>query len=168
VDAALWLAHEVLPRVRRRVPDAHLRLAGIHAPSAVRALASPSVEVLGMVDDADAFLRRHAVVAAPIRTGGGMRMKVLHAMALGTAVVTTPLGAEGLSFHDPPPLAIADNEDELVTAIARLLLHEQERRALGARAREFVQANHSPAATARRLEAVYASVIEARRGSRPL
>ncbi|MEY2434883.1 MAG: polysaccharide biosynthesis protein PslH, partial [Acidimicrobiaceae bacterium] len=67
VDAARWLARDVLPRVRRHVPTAHLRLAGIHAPSAVRALASSSVEIVGVVDDADAFLRRHAVVAAPVR-----------------------------------------------------------------------------------------------------
>ena len=162
VDAAVWLACDVLPRVRRRVPAAHLRLAGIHAPSVVRDLASSCVDVVGVVDDADAFLRRHAVVAAPIRTGGGMRMKVLHAMALGAAVVTTPRGAEGLQFVDAPPLAIAEGADDLASAIVRLLLDEHERRALGVRARAFVEMKHSPTAIARRLEAVYASVIEAR------
>jgi glycosyltransferase involved in cell wall biosynthesis len=123
--------------------------------------------MVGVVDDADAFLRRHAVVAAPIRTGGGMRMKVLHALALGTAVVTTQLGREGLTFDDTPPLVIADGTEALAAAVVRLLLDERERRELGARARTFVEMNHSPSATARRLEAMYASVIESRRTAQP-
>lgn len=162
VEAAVWLATDLLPRVRRRIPDAHLRLAGIHAPRAVQDLASSAVEVVGVVDDADAFLREHAVMAAPIRTGGGMRMKVLHAMALGCAVVTTPRGAEGLQFVDAPPLAIADDADALATAIVDLLQSEETRGQLGDRARAFVEAYHGPTAVARRLEAVYARVIEAR------
>jgi glycosyltransferase involved in cell wall biosynthesis len=94
-------------------------------------------------------------------------MKVLHAMALGAPVVTTPRGAEGFGFDNAPPLAIAENADDLADAIVRLLLDEHERRDLGARARAFVEMNHSPAATGRRLEAVYASVIETRRPALP-
>jgi glycosyltransferase involved in cell wall biosynthesis len=129
----------------------------------VRSLAGPGVTVVGVVEDADAFLRSHAVVAAPIRTGGGMRMKVLHAMALGAAVVTTPRGAEGLHLDDPLPLAIAEGTDDLAATIVRLLRDDGERRRLGERARSFVEAHHSPAAVARRLEAVYTSVIDSRR-----
>jgi glycosyltransferase involved in cell wall biosynthesis len=167
VDAARWLASDVLPRVRHSVPDAELRLAGIHAPSTVRSLEAPGVTVVGVVDDADAFLRRHAVVVAPIRTGGGMRMKVLHAMALGAAVVTTPRGAEGLRLDDPAPLAIAENADDIAEAVVRLLRDGDERQRLGERARSFVEEHHSPDAVARRLEAVYTSAIEMRRSVPP-
>jgi glycosyltransferase involved in cell wall biosynthesis len=72
-----------------------------------------------------------------------------------------------LEFDEAPPLAIGEGAAELANAIVRLLLDEGERRQLGARARTFVEVNHSPAAIARRLEAVYASAIEARRTALP-
>ncbi|HEV3227408.1 MAG TPA: glycosyltransferase family 4 protein [Acidimicrobiales bacterium] len=167
VDAALWLARDVLPLVRGRIATATLTLAGLHAPDEVLQLAGRSIEVVGMVEDADAFMRRHAVLAAPVRTGGGMRMKVLHAMSLACAVVTTTRGAEGLRFEGDPPLAIADDAASLADAIIRLLQDDVGRRDVGERARAFVEVNHSPAAVARRLEAVYAAAIETHRTVSP-
>ena len=163
VDAARWLACEVLPHVRAAVPGARLRIAGVQAPPSVLALAGPDVEVVGYVADADDFLRRAAVVAAPVRIGGGMRMKVLHAMALGKAVVTTSRGVEGL--HEPrgDVAALADDAPSLAGAIAALLRNPRERESLGARARALVEDHHSPAAYARRAEAVYADAIDRHR-----
>ena len=81
VDAALWLGREIMPHLRRLHPGPRLVLAGVHAPEAVRALAGPDIAFLGAVPDAEALMRASAVVLAPVRIGGGMRMKVLHAMA---------------------------------------------------------------------------------------
>ncbi|CAN5582019.1 glycosyltransferase family 4 protein [soil metagenome] len=159
VDAALWLAHEILPKVHQAVPDAHLRLAGPHAPPSVLALMAPHIEVVGFVRDADEFIASAAVVAAPIRTGGGMRVKVLQAMALGKAVVTTTRGAEGLDHVDPPAIIVEDTSDDIAFAIARLLLDRRERALMGDRARSLVIDRYSPAAFARRSESMYASVI---------
>lgn len=151
-DAALRLGRTLMPMLRTRHPGVRLALAGAHPPREVRALACDDIEVCGFVQDADAFLREAAVVLAPVREGGGMRMKVLHAMALGRAVVTTPLGAQGLGAD--APLVVADDDEALARETARLLGDESARRALGASARAHVERHYTPEAYAGRLEAL--------------
>ncbi len=157
VEAAIWLADEILPRVREQRPAARLTLVGVGAPPAVRALGGhPGVDFVGHVDELEPLLARAAVVMAPVRSGGGMRMKVLHAMACGRAVVTTPLGTDGLEDGGPPPVAVGRSAAELASLTAALLGDEARRRELAARARAFVERRHSPDAVARRLEQIYA------------
>jgi glycosyltransferase involved in cell wall biosynthesis len=162
VDAARTLVQEIMPLLRERIPNLSLVIAGIHPPATLLALADRDVRVMGFVPDLDPLIDRAAVVIAPIRTGGGMRMKVLHSMAKGKAVVTTPRGAEGLTALTPdPPVAIGETSQTLADAIVDLLHHDEARRALGRRARSFVVAHFGPDAYARRLEAIYAELMPA-------
>jgi glycosyltransferase involved in cell wall biosynthesis len=165
VDAALWLGNDILPRVARLHPRVQLLIVGPYAPPEVRGLEGPHVRFLGLVPDLNALLRRAAVVMAPVRTGGGMRMKVLQAMALAKPVVTTPRGAEGLGVEGaPPPLAIAEDAEALARAAALLLQDADARRELGIRARAYVESNHSPQAYVLRLERILADVLAAHQG----
>jgi glycosyltransferase involved in cell wall biosynthesis len=160
-DAARWLAREIMPALRARIPDARLRIVGSAPPREVLDLRGPGVEVIADAPSVDPHLAAAAVVIAPVHSGGGMRFKVLEALARGKAVVTTPLGAEGFVELDPdPPLAIADAAGELAAAVASLLAEEPRRRELGRRARAFAEAHASPAAWAARLEAVYEEARE--------
>jgi glycosyltransferase involved in cell wall biosynthesis len=162
-EAALWLAREILPAVRAREPGASLRIVGSTPPREILDLAGPGVEVVADAPEMEPHLRAAAVVVAPVRSGGGMRMKVLEAMARGKAVVTTPLGAEGFTSIDPrPPLAIAEDGEGIAAALAGLLGDEGGRRELGRRAREFTLRHHTPEAWAKRLEAVYAEAQQRR------
>jgi glycosyltransferase involved in cell wall biosynthesis len=155
-DAATWLAREIMPVVRARVPTARLRIVGTAPPPVVRALADEHTELVADAPDVLPHLAAAAVVAAPVRTGGGMRMKVLQAMAAGRAVVTTRRGTEGFSgFDDPPPLSVAEDAVDIAATIATLLEDEEGRRSLACRAREFCVAHYSPDAWAERLSAVY-------------
>lgn len=159
VDAAGWLAAEVMPRLRARRPDARLLLVGAQAPNEVSALQGPGVEVVGEVPVMGPYLERAAVVLAPVRTGGGMRMKVLHALAAGKAVVTTARGAEGFMLGGQPPLVIAEGADAIAAETARLLDEPERRRALGERARRYAADHYSAGAYGRRLEAVYDEAV---------
>ena len=136
VDAALWLGREIMPRLRPLSDGARLVMVGKSAPNEVRALAADDIEVLGEVPSISPHLEAAAVVLAPVRAGGGMRMKVLHALASGKAVVTTSRGAEGLMFAGPdPPLLVRDDALGIATATAELLRDAERRHALGVRAR---------------------------------
>jgi glycosyltransferase involved in cell wall biosynthesis len=162
VDGALWLGTEIMPRLRALGTGARLTVIGPWPPAAVEALACDDVRVMGRVADVRPFLAEAAVVLAPLRIGGGMRMKVLEAMALGKAVVTTSRGAEGLKRNDELPLEVANTSDEIATVTARLLADSQLRSDLGARARAFVVKRHSARAYARRLEQIFEEARELR------
>jgi glycosyltransferase involved in cell wall biosynthesis len=160
VDAALWLADEIFPGVLRSVPDARLTLVGNDPPRAVRLRAGPHVLVTGRVPDTEPYLRRAAVVAAPLREGGGMRVKVLQAMALGKPLVATPLAAEGLRIDaGPPALRIAGSAQAFAHALAELLASPMERSLLGAQARAYVEREHDWDRYVARIEAVYAALV---------
>lgn len=164
VEAARWLTKEIMPRLREKRAKAHLVVVGGAAPAEVYNLAGPDVTVLGEVAELRPHLETASVVVAPVRSGGGMRMKVLHALGAGKAVVTTSRGADGLSLAQrEPPLLVADEPAAIATAVASLLADPDRRHALGRRARSYVEEQHSPEAWARRLEAVYLEAIEARR-----
>ncbi len=159
VDAALWLGSTIMPALRACYPDVRLTLVGIYPPKAVQALACEDILVTGAVPEIEPYFGRAAVVIAPLRIGGGMRMKVLQAMALGKAIVTTPRGADGLMVGDqPPPLMIAEDANAIVAATASLLVSEHKRRLLGQQAHVYVAENFSAQAYARRIEASYAEL----------
>lgn len=159
VDAAVWLAREIMPLLRTRHPRARLLLVGADPPAAVRALARPDTVVTGAVPAVEPYLEQAAIIVAPVRFGGGMRVKVLHALAMGKSVVTTRLGAEGLAGPaDQLPLALAETAEQFADEASFLLSCLEARRELGQRARTFVARHHSWSAYAQRLEAIYAEL----------
>lgn len=160
-DAAIWLAREIMPAVLARHPGARLRIVGAGPPPEVRALAGDHVDVIADVPSMRPHIEAAAVVLAPVRTGGGMRMKVLQALAAGKATITTPRGVEGFDVFDPnPPLMVADGSEEIAGAVSALLAEPERRRELGRNARVFAERLHSPEAWAKRLESVYKEAIE--------
>jgi glycosyltransferase involved in cell wall biosynthesis len=166
-DAALWLAGEIMPAVRARAPEARLRIVGSAPPAEILALAGTGVEIFADAASVEPHLEAAAVVVAPVRTGGGMRMKVLEALAAGKAVVTTSRGTEGFDcFEEPPPLAVADDAATFAAAVATLLEDPARRGELRDRARDFAERYYSPATWAARLLRIYREAIsEAERSS---
>jgi glycosyltransferase involved in cell wall biosynthesis len=153
-DAAVWLVREIMPVVWASARDAKLRIVGSHPPSDVLQLNGPRVEVVADVPSVEAYLEQATVCIAPVRQGGGMRMKVLSAMAAGKPVVATHRGAEGFEAAGNAIL-ISDYAEGLAAQVVRVLEDDELRRELGRLARDYVQRQHSPEAWGRRLDAVY-------------
>ncbi len=124
VDAAEWLAREVTPALRRKLPDGKMLLVGANAGEAVRALAGDGVEVIGAVDDLRDVFDRVRVFACGVRVGAGVKGKVSTAMAYGLPVVSTTIGAEGMGLTDGVDVLIADDAEDFASACARL--HEDQ------------------------------------------
>jgi glycosyltransferase involved in cell wall biosynthesis len=143
VDAAVWLGRDIWPRVQARVPGARLLLVGKDPAPAVRALAGESIEVTRTVDDVDPYLARARVVVAPLRAGGGTRLKIMEALDVGRPVVATSLGCEGMEDLVGQGVVVADTATAQADAIAELLLDPAQAAALGRIGHDAVKARHS-------------------------
>lgn len=165
VDACEWLVREILPRVRRQVPEVRVVLAGRDPAPAVRALAGPGIEITGALE-AGELLRQEAaawVYVVPVRMGGGVRFKALEAMAAGVPLVATTLGAAGTGAVDGEHALIADDAGALARAIVRLLQRPDERARLAAAARALAMARHDWRHVAPRLLEAYETLYAAPR-----
>jgi polysaccharide biosynthesis protein PslH len=162
VDAAVRLARGIFPRVRQRYPEAMLYVVGAHPPAALRDAAGPNVVITGYVPDLNPHLDRAAVVVAPLRHGGGMRVKVLEALAAGKAVVASPLAATGISVSDGVQLVLAETDQQFSQQILRLLDAPRERAALAARARRWARAELDWKRPIEAYEALYHDLVTQR------
>jgi GT2 family glycosyltransferase len=121
VDAARWLAEDILPRVRAVRPEIGLSLVGSDAPPEVLALgAQPGITVHGFVPDLEPLLDQHRISVAPLRYGAGVKGKVNQALALGLPVVATRCAVEGMGMEDGRDALVADDAEGLAAAILRL------------------------------------------------
>jgi glycosyltransferase involved in cell wall biosynthesis len=139
IQAARYLAREVLPAVRRQVPAARLLLVGRHPVAELLALATadPGVQIAANVPDVVPFFRRAAALAVPLEAGGGTRLKILEAFAAGLPVVSTRVGCEGIDAYDRQHLLVCERRD-FAAALTRVLLEPEEARARARRALALV------------------------------
>jgi glycosyltransferase involved in cell wall biosynthesis len=138
-DAVRWILDQLWPRVTLRVSNATLSIAGSSSPAWMRRRAAKrGVNLLGAVENAETFLRANSVVIAPLFAGGGMRIKVLEAMALGKPIVATTIGAGGIEAVHGRDILIADDVDSFADAVVRLLGDRATAARLGAAARVTV------------------------------
>ncbi len=138
VDAALWLYRDILPLVLRVRPMVKLWLVGKDPPPEVRALASGTVTVTGEAPAVAPYLRRCAVFVAPLRQGGGTRMKIIEALAAGAPIVTTTLGARGLDAIAGEHLLVADTAEDFAARVGEALADAPLREAIGRAGRALV------------------------------
>src|SRR5215471_15196951 len=140
VDGATFLVREILPRIRKRDPDAHLLVVGSNPTELlVRTLAGPSVRFTRSVEDVRPYLRQARLVVVPLRIGGGTRLKILEAWALGKPVVSTTIGAEGLPIQDGTNIALADSAEAFAQRVIELLKDTPAAGQLGIAGRRVVE-----------------------------
>jgi glycosyltransferase involved in cell wall biosynthesis len=161
-DAMLFFLRDALPQLAARYPHLRLSIVGRKPPESILAQRSATVEVTGVVDDVRPWIERADVVIAPLRVGGGTRLKILEAMAMGKAVVSTTLGAEGLDVVPERDLLIADDAGGLVAQVGRLLDDLELGQRIGASARQLVASRYSWKAAVNTLSTFYGELLEAR------
>lgn len=160
VDAAHYLVEQVMPLIWRVKPAAKCFLVGRNADAEVRALGAPNVIVTGEVPSVRKYYDSASVIVVPAQEVAGIKVKLIEAMALGKAVVSTTAGVAGLNVEHDRHLMIADRPREFADAILRLLNDESKRRQLGGCAREFVAANLSPRETEHQAQQILNRLLE--------
>ena len=145
VDAILYFARDILPLIRRQIPHVTITVAGRLPPPRLLALAHADrhIRVTGRVEDIRPYIAKASVYVVPIRIGGGTRLKIFEAMAMGKATVSTTIGAEGLPVTDGKEILIADSPESFAHAVVSLLRQPELRRQLGLSARHLVEQKYS-------------------------
>ena len=140
-ESVYAMAERVLPAVLRQDPEAEFWVVGGNTEmlDTERLSRLPRVRLQGYVRDLRAVYRQCSVFAAPILSGNGMRVKLLEALSMGMAVVTTPLGAQGFRVRHGEELLIAGSPEAFAAATVELLQDSRRRAELGARARELIR-----------------------------
>jgi glycosyltransferase involved in cell wall biosynthesis len=143
--AARFLAHEIFPVVRREIPEATCHLVGKTGAQDYSELNRPElgVRMHGFVEDIRPFFEQCRLLVAPLSVGSGTRIKILEAMATGTPVVSTTIGAEGLDYTDGENILIANTPSALSAAVLRLLRDPGECFRMGAAGRRLVESKYS-------------------------
>lgn len=144
-DAMMWFLQEVYPYVQSQVPDVRLTITGDHANLPLPPVSN--VTLTGFVEDVQSLVASAWVSLAPLRIGGGTRLKILEAMALHTPVVATSKGAEGLEAQSGQHLLVADTPQAFAEAIIQLLKDPRLRQQLANNAYQLVSERYDWAAT---------------------
>jgi glycosyltransferase involved in cell wall biosynthesis len=152
-DAVRYFIHDVMPRVRQQIPDVQFTVTGSAGGVDVRDLAAqPGVTFAGYLPEVAPAIRASWAVVVPLRQGGGTRLKILEAMALGTPVIATRKGAEGLAVQHGENILLADEPDELAQAVVTLLNDPALRARLSLAGRALVERNYDWTIMAGRLD----------------
>jgi glycosyltransferase involved in cell wall biosynthesis len=122
-DAMLWFVQDIFPLILNQLPDTQLIITGDHAGKSLPS--EKNIKLTGYVDDIKSLIASCAVSIAPLLDGGGTRLKILEAMALGTPVVSTSKGAEGLDIANSEDILLADDPADFADWVIRLLRDEQ-------------------------------------------
>lgn len=156
IDAVLHFSDAILPLIQRDNPDVTLHIVGRYPRPQVRSVATrPGVMLTENVVDVRPMYEQADVCIVPLQAGGGTRLKILEAMALGRPVVSTTVGAEGLAVVDGEHVLLADTPELFARQVARLLNEPELRTRLVENARRLVETHYDWATLGKRLEGIY-------------
>jgi sugar transferase (PEP-CTERM/EpsH1 system associated) len=153
-DAMIYFVHDILPLIRKQIPEVTFSIVGRKPPQKIIDLGSQKgVTVTGTVDDVRDYISEAAVYVVPLRIGGGSRLKILEAMAMEKPVISTSIGAEGLQVTDKKNIAIFDKPGDFADGVVALLQDAAYQQTLGKAGRELVEQNYGWDQLGKRLHA---------------
>jgi glycosyltransferase involved in cell wall biosynthesis len=130
LEGILWFLKSIWPRVHEKYPDLKIYLAGRNMSDEIKHLNFPNVVVVGEVENAIQFMQSKAIMVVPLLSAGGIRVKIIEGLALGRAVISTTLGAEGLDCEDRKNIMLADRPEEWLKAVDELIAYTLEKMSL--------------------------------------
>jgi glycosyltransferase involved in cell wall biosynthesis len=159
-EAVKWFLDKVWPIVRDKSPDIQLNIAGKNSPNWLNELDNPKehLHVVGLVDSAERFLKEQEIIIVPLLSGSGMRIKIIEAMAAKKAIVSTTVGAEGISIVDE--CILKDEPQEFADAIISLIDNKGQKEVLEQKAYELACSVYSNKSKVHDLVEYYQGLIK--------
>jgi glycosyltransferase involved in cell wall biosynthesis len=159
IDGIQWFVKQIFPLIQRRSPGVKLRIIGNNPANEVVRLRSPDIDIIPNVLDIREYISKAEVVIVPLRIGGGMRLKILEALAMKKAVVSTSIGCEGINVELGREILVADDEETFAGHILRLFEDRDYREKLALQGYQKVLSKYSWEKIAKSLEDEYERVI---------
>jgi len=159
VEGALWFSDEILPLIKEVLPGIKLYIVGRNPTRKIKSLEDSNVVVTGYVEDTRIYLTRGEVVIVPLKTGSGMRIKILNAMAMRKPVVSTSIGCEGISVTDGNDILIANDPEEFAERVLTLLRNEDKRRKIARASLDLVEENYRWETVTEELASQYGEIV---------
>jgi glycosyltransferase involved in cell wall biosynthesis len=138
LDGAIYFCEQILPKIRAEVPDTNFMVTGGYDGVDIPQVVSTGATLTGFLEDIRPKLAGSAALVVPLRIGGGTRLKILEAMALGAPVVSTSLGAAGLGVTHEETALVADDPEEFAECVLRLMRDSELRAKISRNGREYV------------------------------
>ncbi len=142
-EGVKWFVQDVFHLIKNRIPEINLHLAGRNMPEWLTNLNVDGIIVDGEVDDAFDYMKKFDIMVVPLLSGSGIRVKIIEGMALGRAIVTTTIGAEGINVENNRNIIIADSPSDFADAVVYLYNDAEKRKQLSENARSFVEEEHT-------------------------
>lgn len=158
-EGVRWLLREVWPKLVKQRTDARLDLAGNRMPRDLRGSKDNGVKCRGRVKDALEYMTKRDVMVVPLFSAGGMRVKIIEGMALGKAIISTPIGAEGIEHTEGKNILIARNAGEFVAHMQALLDDPGKAASIGRNARQLVEKKYSDQRIVRDITTFYERLL---------
>lgn len=143
IEGVKWFLEEAWPLVLDSLPDLKLYLAGRDMPEWIYKLKLKNVIIVGEVPDAYKFIKSKTISIAPLFSGSGIRIKIIESMALGKAVISTTIGAEGINYTDGENILIADDKEHFLESIKQLYKNPDQALKMGENARNLILKDHN-------------------------
>nr|MBD3621012.1 glycosyltransferase family 4 protein [Sunxiuqinia sp.] len=160
-EGLLWFVEKCWPKILKKFPELKFYIAGRKAPEwLVRRFRAPNIVFMGEIPDAYEFMNSKSIMVVPLFSGSGMRIKIIEGMALGKPIVSTPIGTEGIATQSGKNILIADNEQEFISDIGRLITDKELFHNIGRNAIEYIQEKFDNLALAGALTGFYKKHIE--------
>jgi polysaccharide biosynthesis protein PslH len=160
VDGVIHFVQNIWPGVAAAHPDARCKIIGGRPPPSLLTLGGTRVELTGFVSDLRPHLAAAAAVVVPLRLGGGTRLKIVEAMAMEKAIISTTLGVEGIEVVPGRDLLIEDEPAAFADAVSRLLADPDLAALIGQSARQLALRRYSWSEAAQALEGFYCRILE--------
>jgi glycosyltransferase involved in cell wall biosynthesis len=162
-EAALHFCRNIFPGILAVRPNVRFTIVGSSPSREVMALDNGgNIKVTGFVEDTRPYLDSAAVVVVPLLSGSGTRLKIMEAMAMSKAIISTSIGAEGIEYSAGEDILIADEDSDFAEQVVTLLANQNRRTLLGQSARKLVESKYSWPNLAKQLENVYSAAVAKR------
>ncbi len=159
IEAVKWLLGDIYQQLVRKRADFKLYIAGKHTPESYSQYNNSNIVVVGEVENASDFMNSKSIMIVPLKSGSGMRLKIIEGMSIGKAIISTSIGAEGINYVNKENIIIANTTEEFVDAIEYLLNNPDVVKSIGAAAKKLIYSEYDNHIVVKKLVDFYSKEV---------